>query len=216
MKLYSYWRSTAAYRVRIALNLKGLEYETVSVNLVKEGGEHRKDDYARVNPQRLVPALVDRSATIGQSAAILEYLEEKYPNPALLPGDIQARAFARQIAQIITCDIHPLNNIGVLLYLSNEIGISEEAKSHWYHHWVKRGFDAMERLLTDRGWKGPYCLGNSVTLADICVVPQMYNAHRFQVPVDDYPTLCSIEQACLKLEPFIRALPDNQPDAPKL
>ena len=215
IRLYGYWRSTAAYRVRIALNLKNIEYETVAVNLIADGGEQRKEQYASLNPQRVVPTLMDGDAVIGQSMAILEYLEEKFPEPPILPADPARRALARQIGQIVACEVHPLNNLRVLQYLENELGIAEAAKNCWYQHWVAEGFRAIERLVATRRGEGPYCLGGSVTLADIYVVPQMYNAHRFKVPLESFPALRSIEKACLQLAPFLKAAPDNQPDAPK-
>lgn len=213
IKLYSYWRSSAAYRIRIALNLKGLEYEIVPVNMVKDGGEQHSEQYKSLNPQGLVPTLIDDTVTLTQSMAILEYLEDKYPNPALLPDALTKRAFARQIAQTIACDIHPLDNLRVLKYLSGTLKVNDEEKNIWYHHWIIKGFDALEAWL--RSGTGPYCLGSEITMADACLIPQLYNAHRFEVPLDNYPRLLEIEKECLKVEAFQSAQPENQPDTVK-
>jgi maleylacetoacetate isomerase len=213
MKLYSYWRSSAAYRVRIALNLKGLEHEIVPVNMLKDGGEQLGDAYKQINPQGLVPTLVDGDITLTQSLAILEYLEEQYPQVNLLPGDIGARARIRQFAQLTACDIHPLNNLRVLKYLKQGLNIADDAKDAWYRHWIMLGFEAFENSLVKAKPTGSYCLGAEVTLADLCLIPQMYNAHRFDVPLEAYPTLCTIEQACLELDAFKQASPEKQIDA---
>lgn len=210
MKLYGYWRSSAAYRVRIGLNLKGLTYGNVPVHLVKDGGEQYRPDYVAVNPQSRVPTLVDGAFTLGQSLAILEYLEETHPQPPLLPGDAVQRARARQIALAVACDIHPLNNTRVLKVLESRFGASQKARDDWYRFWVRDGLTAIEKLVSPRG---PYCLGDQLSLADVCVVPQIYNAHRFKAPLDDCPRLLAIEQACLALPAFDRARPENQPDA---
>ena len=211
IKLFSYWRSSAAYRVRIALNLKELDHEIVPVNMIKDGGEQHSEEYTSINPQGLVPTLYDDTVTLTQSLAILEYLEEKYPSPSLLPEGVTTRAFARQIAQTIACDIHPLDNLRVLKYLSNTLSVSDREKDTWYQHWIIKGFDALETWLQTQ--TGPYCLGNEVTIADVCLIPQMYNAHRFNVPLQNYPRLLKIEDACLKLEAFDQASPENQADA---
>ena len=213
MKLYGYWRSSAAYRVRIALNLKGLDYEVVPVHLLKDGGEQLQAEYQAINPQGVVPALVDGDVNIGQSLAIMDYLEESYPEPALYPQSIEARAFARQIAQIVACDIHPLNNLRVLKYLKRTLEQGDEARNDWYRHWVRMGFTALEQLLDDRDWQGPYCLDGQVTIADACLIPQIYNARRFEIALDDFPSLVKIEQACMELEAFQSAAPENQVDA---
>ena len=213
MKLYSYWRSSAAYRVRIALNLKGLDYEVVPVHLLKNGGEQHQAEYQSINPQGVVPALVDGNVRIGQSLAIMDYLEDRYPEPALYPQSIEARAFARQFAQVVACDIHPLNNLRVLKYLKRTLDQDDEARNDWYHHWVRMGFTALEKLLDGRDWQGPYCLDGQVGIADACLVPQIYNARRFEVPMDDFPTLARINQACMELEAFRQAAPENQVDA---
>ena len=199
--------------MRIALNLKGLDYEVMPVHLLKDGGEQHLAEYQSINPQGVVPALVDGDVRIGQSLAIIDYLEERYPKPALYPQSIEAKAFARQFSQVVACDIHPLNNLRVLKYLKRSLGQGDEARDNWYHHWVRRGFTALEKLLAGRGWQGPYCLDDQVTIADACLVPQIYNARRFEVPMDDFPTLVAIEQACLELEAFRQAAPENQVDA---
>ncbi|MEX2524367.1 MAG: maleylacetoacetate isomerase [Gammaproteobacteria bacterium] len=213
MILYSYWRSTAAYRIRIALNLLGIDYELRSVNLVKDGGEQHKDEYKSLNPQGLVPTLIDGNVTLTQSLAILEYLAETQPSPPLLPAAPADRAKARQLATIICTDIHPLNNLRVLQYLKHQLNIDDDGRNIWYEHWVREGFRALETLLSGTT-TGPYCLGKDVSIADICLVPQIYNAHRFEIPLDEYPTLIAIEAECLKLDAFDKARPENQPDAP--
>jgi len=213
IKLYGYWRSSAAYRVRIALNLKGIDYETVPVSLVAEGGEHRKHAYRERNPQMLVPFFEDGEVTIGQSQAILEYLEEVYPKISLLPDTAEKRAAVRALCNLICCDIHPLNNLRVIGYLKNTVNATELQRGAWYAHWIDTGFSAAETILTVSGLGDPYAFGNEPTLADVCLVPQMYNARRFNVPVDDYPTLSAITDACNELDAFKQAAPESQPDA---
>jgi len=210
VKLYSYFRSSAAYRVRIALNLKGLSYDTVGVHLIKDGGHNRRPEYRAINPQMRVPALVtDGGDTLIQSLAIIAYLDETHPEPPLLPKDPVARAKVRGIAELIACDIHPLNNTSPLRYLKRELGQEQSAIDAWYHHWVLEGFEALEALLTP----GPYAYGNAVTLADVCLVPQVANARRLKVPLDKFPKIVGVDAACLKLAAFERARPENQPDA---
>ena len=210
MKLYSYFRSSAAYRVRVALNLKGLAYETVPVHLVKEGGHNRRPEFRAINPQMRVPALVVPTGDVLiQSLAIIEYLDETHPEPPLLPKDPIARAQARAIAEIVGCDIHPLNNIGSLRYLKRELHQEQAAIDAWYHHWVLTGFEALEALVRP----GPYACGGAVTVADLCLVPQVYNARRLNVPLDKFPKIVAIDTACLALPAFDRARPENQPDA---
>ena len=213
MKLHSYWRSSAAYRVRIALNLKGLDYEIAPVHMLKDGGEQRQAKYLAVNPQGLIPTLEDGDLKLGQSLAIMDYLEAKHPEPALYPQALAERALAQQLALAIACDIHPLNNLRALKYLKNDLGVEDAARDAWYRHWISAGFAALETLLRERGWRGPYCLGQQATLADACLVPQMYNARRFKTPLDDFPILTQIEAACLALPAFQRAAPENQADA---
>ncbi len=213
MKLYSYWRSSASYRVRIALNLKGLEYEVIPVHMLKDGGEQYQPEYQSINPQGLVPALVDGDATFGQSLAIMDYLEAKYPEPALYPEALTEKAFAQQFALAVACDIHPLQNLRVLKYIKRDLELDDEAKNTWVHHWIKTGFTALEKLLNDRNWQGPYCLDRQVTIADACLIPQIYNARRFEISMDNFPTLVTIEGACMELDAFQRAAPENQIDA---
>jgi maleylpyruvate isomerase len=210
VKLYSYFRSSAAYRVRIALNLKGIDYETAPVHLVKDGGHNKRPEFRAINPQTRVPVLVTTAGEILiQSLAIIEYLDETYPDPALLPKDPMARAHTRALAELIACDIHPLNNIGPLRYLKNQMGQGQSAIDAWYHHWILEGFDALETLIKP----APYTCGSRVTLADICLVPQVYNARRLQVPLANFPKILAVEAACLPLAAFEQARPENQPDA---
>jgi len=210
MKLYSYFRSSAAYRVRIALNLKGIAYDIVPIHLIKDGGHHLRPEFFAVNPQMRVPALMTSTGDVLiQSLAIIEYLDETHAEPPLLPGDPPARAKARALAQIIACDIHPLNNLGSLRYLKREMHQEQSAIDAWYHHWVTVGFEAFEALVGD----GPYCCGDAVTIADICLVPQVYNARRLKVPLDKFPKIVRIDAACQELPAFDRARPENQPDA---
>jgi maleylacetoacetate isomerase len=210
MKLYSYYRSSAAYRARIALNLKGLAYETTAVHLVKDGGHNRRPEFRALNPQMRLPTLVTPGGDVLiQSLAIIEYLDETHPSPPFLPKEPIARAHVRALADIIACDIHPLNNIGPLRYLKNELHQEQGAIDAWYHHWVIAGFEAYEALARP----GPYSCGSEVTIADICLVPQVYNARRLKVPLDKFPKIVAIDAACLKLSAFDRARPENQPDA---
>ena len=210
MQLYTYFRSSAAYRVRIALNLKGLTPEMVSIHLQKEGGLNKKPEYRAVNPQMRVPALrLDSGEVLTQSLAIIEYLDEVVPEPPFLPRDPVARAKVRAFAQLIACDIHPLNNTSPLRYLKYELGQDQAKIDRWYHHWILEGFEALEAIVGP----GPYTFGSIVTLADICLVPQVYNARRLKVPLDRFPKLVAIDVACAKLAAFERARPENQPDA---
>lgn len=212
MKLYSYFRSSAAYRVRIALNLKGIAYEQVPVNLLK--GEEKGDDYRKVNPQGLVPALVTADGRVlTQSLAICEYLEEVYPYPPLLPADAAGRARVRALANLLACEIHPLNNLRVLQYLTGTLGVDEEQKLAWYRHWVVEGFNALEALLADSSNTGRFCHGDQPTLADVCLVPQVFNARRFKCELSPYPTIQRIGEACEALPAFQAAAPEQQPDA---
>ena len=212
MQLLSYWRSTAAYRVRIALNLKSVDFEYLPIDLMKNGGEHKTPSYREVNPQMLVPTLIDGGRIISQSLAILEYLEEKYPLPALLPQNSYERAQVRQVAQSIACDIHPLNKSGVLKYLEHEMAVDDNRRLKWYHHWLERHFPALERWAGSVD-HGTYFCGNTSALADLCIVPQIYNARRVYFALDAYPRLRSIDAACNQLEAFKLAAPEQQPDA---
>jgi maleylpyruvate isomerase len=210
VKLYSFFRSSAAYRVRIALNLKDMPCEIVPIHMRKEGGQHRKPDYRAVNPQMRVPALeLDNGDVLTQSLAIIEYLDEIHPEPPLLPADPVERARARAIAQMVACDIHPLNNLLVLLYLKNSLKHEQVEIDAWYHHWVIEGFTAIEAMIAP----APYACGARVSLADACLVPQVYNARRLNVPLDRFPKIVAADAACLKLAAFDEAKPESQPDA---
>lgn len=211
MKLYGYWRSSAAYRVRIALHLKQIECEHESVHLVKEGGQQHHPDYVELNPMELVPTLVDGDLTLNQSMAILDYLEAKYPQTPLLPETLEDKVQAKAIAYDIACDIHPLNNLRILQYLTGPLGHSDEEKVAWYKHWVDIGFASLDKKL--KKTVGQYCYGNEVSWADICLIPQVYNAERFNVDMTKYPTIKKIADNCRKLDAFIKAAPENQPDA---
>ena len=212
IKLYTYWRSSAAYRVRIALNLKQLEYEALPVSLAPGKAEHRKDDYRALNPQMLVPFFDDGNVAIGQSMAILEYLEEAHPGTPLLPVSEPLRSKVRAFCNMISCDIHPLNNLRVLQYLANDLTVSDKEKSDWYAHWVAEGFQAAETIAGNHAHEGPFTFGEHVSLADVLLVPQMYNARRFEVPLDAYARLVAIADACNELQAFAVAAPENQPD----
>ena len=213
IKLYSYWRSSAAYRVRIALNLKGLDHEIVPVSLLPGEAEHRQDAYRARNPQMLVPFLEDGDIATGQSLAILEYLEETYPEPALLPTDAQRRAAVRSFCNSICCDIHPLNNLRVMQYLKGDLDVSDEQFSAWYAHWIREGFKAAETAAAAFANAGAYVFGESVSFADTCLVPQVYNARRFKVALDDFPRLIAVTDACNALEAFMQAAPEQQADS---
>ncbi len=213
MKLYTYFRSSAAYRVRIALNLKGLDYEAVPVHLLRGGGEQLQPAYRAVNPAGLLPALDDGAAAIGQSLAIIEYLDETRPQRPLLPDDAAGRARVRALALTVAADTHPLGNLRVLKYLTGELKISEEMKLGWQHHWMATGLAALERLLADDARTGRFCHGDTPTLADCCLVPQVFNAQRFQLDLSPYPTIVRIHGACAELPAFQQAHPAQQADA---
>ena len=212
IKLYSYWRSSAAYRVRLALNLKGLDYECVPVSLAPGESEHRQEAYKVRNPQMLVPFLEDGNFGTAQSQAILEYLEEAYPDTALLPSSAAARAAVRSFCNSICCDIHPLNNLRVLRYIREEFGVTDAQRDAWYAHWIPEGFRSAELTAQEHAAAGPFVFGETATLAETCLIPQMYNARRFKVPLDDSPRLVAIEAHCNRLPAFVDALPENQPD----
>ncbi len=210
--LYGYFRSSAAYRVRIALNLKGLDYAQAAVNLVK--GEQRGEANLARNPQGLVPVLeTDEGTQLSQSLAICEYLDERHPEPPLLPADAEGRARVRSLAQLIACEIHPLNNLKVLKYLVGELKLDEAAKLAWYRHWIAEGFTALESRLADEPATGEFCHGDSPGLADLCLVPQVFNAERFECDLSAYPTIRRIAEHCRSLEAFAKAAPGEQPDA---
>ncbi len=210
MLLYNYFRSSAAYRTRIALNLKGIAYDREGVHLTRDGGVQFSPAFRSINPQARVPALkLDDGDILIQSLAIMDYLEETHPQPPLLPKDPATRAHVRAVAQIICCDIHPLNNTSVLSYLRRELKLHETGVNAWYHHWVIAGFDAIEKLIKP----GKHAFGDRVTLADVCLVPQVFNAQRFKVPLDKYPKILAAFAACDSLLAFEKAKPENQPDA---
>ena len=213
MELYTYFRSSAAYRVRIALNLKGLKADYRYLHLVKDGGQQHQPEYLALNPQGLVPALVDKGHVLTQSLAIIEYLDETHPQPPLLPKDAPGRARARALAQIVACDIHPVNNQRILKYLEKEFRADEAARSKWYRHWIVEGFNALDKLLGSSPATGKFCHGDQPTLADICLVPQVFNARRFKIDLASFPAIERINATCLALAAFADAAPDRQPDA---
>jgi maleylacetoacetate isomerase len=210
VKLYTYFRSSAAFRVRIALNLKGLAYDPVVIHLAK--GEHRKPEYANAYPQALLPTLVDDGAALSQSLAIIEYLDEKHPSPPLLPKDAVGRARVRSLSLLVACEIHPLNNLRTLQYLKRELGQNEAQINTWYRHWVADGLLKLEADLSKAETRN-FCHGDSPTMADCCLVPQIFNAKRYNSDLAPYPTVMRIFDACMKLEAFDRAQPSKQPDA---
>jgi maleylacetoacetate isomerase len=210
MKLYGYFRSSAAFRVRIALNLKGLSYEDAFIHLRRH--DQSQPDYLAVNPQGLVPALETDDGRLIQSLPIIEYLEEVHPEPPLLPQDAAARARVRALAAIVACDIHPINNLRVLRYLTHSLDHDETAIATWYNHWIDAGFQALERLLVGDPRTGTFCHGEAPGIADIALVPQVVNAERYRLDLDPYPTIARIHQSCMALEAFATAHPDRQPD----
>ncbi|MEO7052867.1 MAG: maleylacetoacetate isomerase [Rhodanobacter sp.] len=214
--LYSYWRSSAAYRVRIALNLKGLSYETRTVHLVRNGGEQHAASYRALNPQETVPCLLDGDRVLTQSLAIMEYLDEMYPaeEAALLPMDARGRAQVRALSLVVACDIHPLGNLRVLQQLESQLSASEEQRAAWSRYWIETGFKALETMLAGSAATGRYCHGERPGMADACLIPQVYNALRWKLPLEDYPTIARIHAACNELEAFRRAAPEAQADAP--
>lgn len=210
MQLYSYFRSSAAYRVRIALNLKNIPYDMEPIHLTKDGGRQHSAEFRTLNPAKRVPALVlDSGDILTQSMAIIEYLDETHPQPPLLPADPVQRAKVRAVAQIVACDIHPLNNLMVLQHLKRALKQEQPEIDAWYHHWVIDGFNAIEAAIDP----APYACGAQVTLADIYLVPQVFNARRLKVPLDRFPKIVAADAACQKLAAFDKARPENQPDA---
>jgi maleylacetoacetate isomerase len=210
LKLYSYFRSSAAYRVRIALNLKGIACETVPIHLTRDGGRQHSAEFRAINPQMRVPALqLDSGEVLMQSLAIIDYLDQVCPAPPMLPADAVARARARGIAEIIACDIHPINNLVTLNYLRGPLGRDQTAVEAWYAHWINAGFDAIEAMIQP----APYAVGAAPSVADLCIVPQVYNARRYKMALDRFPKILGVDAACMKLEAFDRARPENQPDA---
>jgi len=211
MKLYNYFRSSASYRVRIALNLKGLRYDYVPVHLVR--GEHRSDDFTQKSPDRVVPVLErDDGQTLAESMAIIEYLDETHPEPALLPADPLGRARVRALAESVACEIHPLNNLRVLKYLVRDLKIGDDAKNAWYRHWVREGLVAFERQL-GRLPASTFCYGEKPTLADCCLVPQIFNGRRFDCDFSGLPRTMAVYEACMKLDAFDSTQPSRCPDA---
>lgn len=213
MKLYSYFRSSAAYRVRIALNLKGLAYEYAPIHLLRDGGQQLKPDYRELNPDGIVPTFIDGDNVLTQSLAIIEYLEETHPEPPLLPGTPLDRAFIRSVALQIACEIHPVDNLRVLKYLKHTLKVGDEAKDAWYRHWLESGFESLEKRLANDSRVGKLCFGDTPTLADLCLVPQVYNARRFNLDMSRYPTIERIADHAAQIDAFARAAPGQQPDA---
>ena len=213
LTLYTYFRSSAAYRVRITLNLKQLEYESAFIHLMKDGGQQRSEEYQHINPQMLIPSLkLETDDVLHQSLAIIEYLDETYPQAPLLPGNALQRAHIRAFALSICCDIHPLNNLRVLGYLRDALTISENQRTTWYQHWITQGFTALEKKLQRIPRNGPFCFGRTPTLADICLIPQVYNAIRFECDLNPYPLIQDINHHCLTLDAFKHAAPEMQAD----
>ena len=212
LKLYTYWRSSAAYRVRIALNLKGLAYESVFVHLVKD--EQHSPDFAELNPQELIPVLRHGGRVLTQSLAIMEYLDEAFPESPLLPSVARDRQRTRAIAAMVACDIHPLGNLRVQQYLEREFGATQEQREAWTRHWIGKGFEAIERMLADSPSTGEFCEGDRPTVADCGLVPQVYNARRFKLDMAAFPNIVRIDAACRALDAFEAARPERQPDAP--
>ena len=207
MKLYSYFRSSAAYRVRIALNLKELDYQQSAINLLK--GEQNSEEYKNITPQGLVPILTTDEGMLPQSLAIIEWLEESFPERSIIPGDPWKKAQLRSLAYQVSCDIHPINNLRVLKYLQQELAVSDDGKTQWYKHWIYSGFKALEARLNHQ----PFCCSEQPSIADICLVPQVFNALRFKMDMSDFPKIHKIYQHCNTQPAFIDAAPDNQPDA---
>lgn len=210
MKLYSYFRSSAAFRVRIALHLKQLDVEILPIHLLKN--EQQAATYTQVNPSGLVPTLLDQGQALTQSLSILEYLEEQYPQFSLLPQHALQRAQVRAFAQQIASDIHPLNNLRVLRYLKRQLQVDDDAKNHWYRHWITQGFDSLEQQLQQHHSTGRFCFGEQATFADCCLIPQVYNAKRFEIDLSVYPLIQSIDQHCMQIKAFQQAAPEQQPD----
>ena len=212
MILYSYYRSSCSYRVRIALNLKGLDYDYHPIHLLRDGGEQKQAPYRQVNPQQIVPSFMTEDGTVlTQSLAIIEYLEEAYPKPALLPVTASARAEVRAMAAMVACEVQPLNNLRVLQYLTSDLSISDEQKNAWYVHWIEQTFVALEASLQKT--HGHCCYGDEPTIADLCLIPQIYNAERFNIDLTPFPLIIAINQYCLSLEAFHKAQPELQIDA---
>ena len=213
MKLYTFFRSSASFRVRIALNLKNLSYDQIPIHLRRGGGEQFRANYQNINAQALVPTLEDDGRYLIQSLAIVEYLEEKYPSPPLLPKAAADRAVVRSMALVIACEVHPIQNLRVLNYIKNEYQQNDEQVNRWAQHWIDLGLAALEQMINAQTARGKFCFGDSPTLADVCLVPQLGNARRFGCDLSRYPSILSIENACLAIPAFADAAPDKQPDA---
>jgi len=213
IKLYSYWRSSACYRVRIALNLKGIDYQTLPIHLLRDGGEQHGAQFSQINPQELIPVLLHGGRVLRQSLAIIDYLDETWSNNPLMPSIARDRQRVRAIAQMIACDIHPLGNLRVLQYLESQFGADQAQREDWARHWMRLGFAALEKVLGDPS-TGTFCEGDTPTMADCCLVPQAYNAARFGIDLAEFPHIARINAACLALEAFDAARPERQPDAP--
>jgi maleylpyruvate isomerase len=213
MKLYSFFRSSASYRVRIALNFKGVSYEQTPIHLRRSGGEQFTAAYKAVNPQALVPALEDNGKILTQSLAIIEYLEDKYPRPPLLPADPADKALVRGMALIIACEVHPIQNLRVLNYVKKEYNQTDDQVNRWAQHWINLGLTALEQLIAAQPKRGKFCFGDTPTLADICLVPQLGNARRYGSDLSQYPNILGVEKNCMTLPAFVNAAPEKQPDA---
>ena len=213
MKLYTFFRSSASYRVRIALNVKGLAYEQAAIHLRRGGGEQLKPAYKAINPQALLPALEDDGQVFSQSLAIIEYLEEHYPKPPLLPSGVADRAIVRSMALLIACEVHPIQNLRVLNHLKSDHKQSDDDTIRWARHWINLGLSALEQMVNSVSSQGDFCFGQTPTIADLCLVPQLGNARRFGVDLSAYPKLLAIEAACMSLPAFANAAPEQQPDA---
>jgi maleylpyruvate isomerase len=213
MKLHTFFRSSASYRVRIALNLKGLDYEQAPIHLRRGGGEQLKPAYTAINPQALVPALQDNGHVFSQSLAIIEYLEERYPKPPLLPSDAAERAIVRSMALLIACEVHPIQNLRVLNHLKSDHKQSDDDTIRWARHWINLGLSALEKMIVSLSKQDKFCFGDTPTMADLCLVPQLANARRFGIDLPAYPKLLAIEAACMSLPAFANAAPERQPDA---
>jgi maleylacetoacetate isomerase len=213
MKLYTFFRSSASYRVRIALNLKGIDYEQAPIHLRRGGGEQLQPFYKAVNPQALVPALEDNGLILTQSLAIIEYLDEKYRDPPLLPKDPADKALVRSMALVIACEVHPIQNLRVLNYIKDAYSQTDEQVNRWSQHWINLGLTALEQMIVAQPKRGQFCFGNRPTVADICVVPQLGNARRYGCDLSQYPAILGVEKACMALAAFANAAPEKQPDA---
>jgi maleylacetoacetate isomerase len=213
MKLYTFFRSSASYRVRIALNLKKISYEQAPIHLRRGGGEQLTPAYTAINPQALVPTLEDGGKFLTQSLAIIEYLEEKYPQPPLLPSDPAEKALVRSMAMIIACEVHPIQNLRVLNHVKKEYGQTDEQVNRWAQHWIDLGLSALEQTLVSQTRRGKFCYGDTPTLADICLVPQLGNARRYGCDLAKYPQILAIEKNCMAVAAFADAAPEKQPDA---